>query len=55
MTDGAIGEMVGGRSPLVAYFSMEIGLDPAMPTYAGVWVCWLEMQFDRRPIFRFLW
>jgi starch phosphorylase len=22
-------------SPLVAYFSMEIGLDPAMPTYAG--------------------
>ena len=35
MTDGLIGEMVGGRSPLVAYFSMEIGLDPAMPTYAG--------------------
>lgn len=22
-------------APLVAYFSMEIGLDPAMPTYAG--------------------
>jgi glucan phosphorylase len=21
--------------PLVAYFSMEIGLDPGMPTYAG--------------------
>lgn len=35
MTDGLIGEIVGGRSPLVAYFSMEIGLDPAMPTYAG--------------------
>src|SRR5579883_1859374 len=23
------------RAPLVAYFSMEIGLDPSMPTYAG--------------------
>jgi starch phosphorylase len=23
------------RQPLVAYFSMEIGLDPSMPTYAG--------------------
>ncbi|NJN37097.1 MAG: hypothetical protein HC794_08625 [Nitrospiraceae bacterium] len=28
MTDGLIGEMVVGRSPLVAYFSMEIALDP---------------------------
>ncbi len=25
----------GVRQPLVAYFSMEIGLDPSMPTYAG--------------------
>ena len=32
MTDGLIGEIVGGRSPLAAYFSMEIALDPAMPT-----------------------
>ena len=23
------------RPPTVAYFSMEIGLDPAMPTYCG--------------------
>jgi starch phosphorylase len=23
------------RSPAVAYFSMEVGLDPAMPTYSG--------------------
>ncbi len=23
------------KNPLVAYFSMEIGLDPSMPTYAG--------------------
>lgn len=35
MSDGLIGEVVGAKSPLVAYFSMEIGLDPAMPTYAG--------------------
>ncbi len=35
MTDGLIGEMVGTKNPLVAYFSMEIGLDPGMPTYAG--------------------
>lgn len=24
-----------GRQPVVAYFCMEVGLDPAMPTYAG--------------------
>jgi len=35
MSDGLIGEMGGAKSQLVAYFSMEIGLDPAMPTYAG--------------------
>lgn len=28
-------KMIGGEQPLVAYFSMEIGLDPGMPTYAG--------------------
>lgn len=35
MTDGLGGEIGGARNPLVAYFSMEIGLDPGMPTYAG--------------------
>ena len=35
MPEGVAGEMVGTRSQLVAYFSMEIGMDPAMPTYAG--------------------
>ncbi|MDH4088268.1 MAG: alpha-glucan family phosphorylase [Nitrospira sp.] len=35
MPDGLIGEMVGAKSPLVAYFSMEIGLSPGVPTYAG--------------------
>ena len=35
MPDGLIRDMVGAKSSLVAYFSMEIGLDPAMPTYAG--------------------
>lgn len=35
MSDGLMGEVAGAKGPLVAYFSMEIGLDPAMPTYAG--------------------
>ncbi len=26
---------IADHSPLIAYFSMEIGLDPGMPTYAG--------------------
>jgi glycogen phosphorylase len=29
------GNPVGKQIPLVAYFSMEIGLDPLMPTYSG--------------------
>jgi len=28
-------ELLATEKPLVAYFSMEIGLDPGMPTYAG--------------------
>jgi starch phosphorylase len=35
MTDGQLLKTVGAEQPLVAYFSMEIGLDPGMPTYAG--------------------
>ena len=35
MTDAHFLKTVGGEQPLVAYFSMEIGLDPGMPTYAG--------------------
>lgn len=35
MTDKRIVETMEATSPLVAYFSMEIGLDPSVPTYAG--------------------
>ncbi|MDH5667489.1 MAG: alpha-glucan family phosphorylase [Nitrospira sp.] len=35
MTDGQLLKAAGAEQPLVAYFSMEIGLDPSMPTYAG--------------------
>jgi len=28
-------EPVGGKAPRIAYFSMEIALDPALPTYSG--------------------
>ena len=35
MANGQIIETVKARSPLVAYFSMEIGLNPGVPTYAG--------------------
>ncbi|MCP9449506.1 MAG: alpha-glucan family phosphorylase [Nitrospira sp.] len=35
MTDGPLVKTVGNEQPLVAYFSMEIGIDPGMPTYAG--------------------
>lgn len=34
MTDEHL-KTIAGEQPLVAYFSMEIGLDPNMPTYAG--------------------
>ncbi|MDH4098092.1 MAG: glycogen/starch/alpha-glucan phosphorylase, partial [Nitrospira sp.] len=35
MPDGRIIETMETKTPLVAYFSMEIGLDPGMPTYSG--------------------
>ncbi len=35
MTDGQLLKTTGAEQPLVAYFSMEIGLDLGMPTYAG--------------------
>ncbi|MCS6897913.1 MAG: alpha-glucan family phosphorylase, partial [Nitrospira sp.] len=35
MTDGQAFGGRGAEQPLVAYFSMEIGIDPGMPTYAG--------------------
>lgn len=35
MTDGLLLKTGGTEQPLVAYFSMEIGIDPGMPTYAG--------------------
>ncbi len=35
MANEQIIETVKARSPLVAYFSMEIGLNPGVPTYAG--------------------
>ncbi|MCP9448120.1 MAG: alpha-glucan family phosphorylase [Nitrospira sp.] len=35
MTDGPSLTKGGPEQPLVAYFSMEIGIDPGMPTYAG--------------------
>jgi starch phosphorylase len=28
-------ETIGGKAPRIAYFSMEIALDPALPTYSG--------------------
>jgi starch phosphorylase len=33
--DGQFLKTSGNEQPLVAYFSMEIGIDPGMPTYAG--------------------
>ena len=47
--------MAAVDSPLVAYFSMEIGLDSSMPTYAGGWVCWLEIRPGPLPIWRYPW
>ncbi|MCP9453733.1 MAG: alpha-glucan family phosphorylase, partial [Nitrospira sp.] len=35
MMDGPLFKTAGAEQPLVAYFSMEIGIDPGMPTYAG--------------------
>ena len=35
MADQQFLKTAGAEQPLVAYFSMEIGLDPGMPTYAG--------------------
>ena len=35
MTDGQLLKLAGAEHTLVAYFSMEIGLDLGMPTYAG--------------------
>jgi starch phosphorylase len=35
MADGQFLKTSGNEQPLVAYFSMEIGIDPGMPTYAG--------------------
>lgn len=35
MTDGSVSHQAGSEQPLVAYFSMEIGIAPGMPTYAG--------------------
>lgn len=35
MTDDPVLNTARAEQPLVAYFSMEVGLDPNMPTYAG--------------------
>jgi len=55
MANGQIIETVKARSPLVAYFSMEIGLNPGVPTYVGGWVCWREIPSVPQPTSTFRW